>query len=266
LKYNSIFFQRILEQFGGNNWVDIERYYFRMLKSYFNNSNIGDQKALVSKLNSQFDFIIEQLTDYINIVNLDIPKVCSLLSNRSKDNFNKIFESDFGDLKVLNFNYTATLRELDYIDKNQIIDIHGQASEKNLNPIIFGYGDESDPSYQSIEDSGENVYLDHIKSFGYFKTDKYFKLLSYIDSAPYNVYIIGHSCGLSDRVLLNEIFEHSNCQKIEIFYHRRKDGSDNFKEITQEISRHFKPHNKNVMRRKIISKNLRNVIPQNAAN
>jgi len=63
--------------------------------------------------------------------------------------------------------------------------------------------------------------------------------------------------------LLNEIFEHSNCQKIEIFYHARNNGTDNFKEITQEISRHFKPQNKNIMRRKIIEKNVKNIIPQN---
>ena len=86
--------------------------------------------------------------------------------------------------------------------------------------------------------------------------------MSYIDSAPYIVYIVGHSCGLSDRVLLNEIFEHKNCEKIEIFYYVRKDGNDNFKEITQEISRHFKPQNKNMMRRKVGNKDINNIIPQ----
>jgi len=40
------------------------------------------------------------------------------------------------------------------------------------NPIIFGFGDETDPSYQKIEDSGENIYLEHIKSFSYFRTGK----------------------------------------------------------------------------------------------
>jgi hypothetical protein len=55
----------------------------------------------------------------------------------------------------------------------------------------------------------------------------------------------------------------SKSEKIEIFYHVRKDGSDNFKEITQEISRHFRSQNKKVMRRKIGDKNTRNIIPQN---
>lgn len=151
----------------------------------------------------------------------------------------------------------------DYANEDEIIHIHGRVADIDRNPIVFGYGDESDPSYQKIEDSGKNIYLEHIKSFNYFKTGNYHKLLSYIDSAPYVVYIVGHSCGLSDRVLLNEIFEHPNCEKIEIFYHVKNDGSDNFREITQEISRHFRPHNKNIMRRRIGNKNERNVIPQN---
>ena len=149
-----------------------------------------------------------------------------------------------------------------YAHQEEVIHIHGQVSNIENNPIIFGYGDESDPIYQKIEDSGENIYLEHIKSFGYFQTKQYQNLLSFIDSDKYHVYIVGHSCGLSDRVLLNEIFENENCEKIDIYYHKRKDGTDNFKEITQEISRHFKPHNKKMMRRKLMDKNPNNFIPQ----
>jgi hypothetical protein len=155
------------------------------------------------------------------------------------------------------------LPQKNYANEDEIIYIHGRVADIQRNPIIFGYGDETDPVYQSIEDSGENIYLEHIKSFNYFQTGNYHNLLSYIDSAPYNVYIVGHSCGLSDRVLLNQMFEHENCKKIEIFYHKRKDETDNFKEITQEISRHFRPQNKGLMRRRVSDKNDRNIIPQN---
>lgn len=151
----------------------------------------------------------------------------------------------------------------DYAAEDEIIHIHGRVEDLNYNPLIFGYGDESDPVYQTIEDSGENVYLEHIKSFGYFRTKNYQKLLSYIYSDPFKVYVVGHSCGLSDRVLLSEIFEHDNCLSIEIFYHQRNDGSDNFKEITQEISRHFKPQNKRLLRRRVKSQSQQNIIPQN---
>ncbi len=138
-----------------------------------------------------------------------------------------------------------------------------EAAALEINPIIFGYGDESDPQYQQIEDSGENVFLEHIKSFSYFKTDNYNRLISFIDSDIFDTCIVGHSCGLSDRILLNTIFEHQNCRKVEIFYHKLNDGSDNFTEITQEISRHFKPQNKGLMRRRVSFKDPKNIIPQN---
>jgi hypothetical protein len=161
----------------------------------------------------------------------------------------------------INFNYTETLFDLGYADEKEIIHIHGRVSDKARNPIIFGYGDETDAIYQQIEDSGENLYLEHIKSFAYFKTNNYNNLINLIDSDEYNVYIFGLSCGLSDRILLSEIFEHKNCKTIETFYHQRKDGSDNFKEITQEISRHFKPQNKGLFRRRVRPKNSGNIIP-----
>lgn len=156
----------------------------------------------------------------------------------------------------LNFNYTDTLQAMDYANAEVIIHIHGRVKDIERNPIIFGYGDEGDPDYQQMEDLGQNIYPEHIKSFGYFITDNYQKLLAYIDSEPYEVSIVGHSCGLSDRVLLNEIFEHPNCRRIDIFYHQKSDGTVNFKEITQEISRHFKPSNKNLMRRRVGDKNM----------
>lgn len=263
INFKSSFFNRVVNSFKANTWVDIEREYFRFLKAYFSNNNFADKAKMVDQLNSEFDFLIEQLAAYITQVNTYIAHIPKLETNNSNFGFNHLFSTSNESIRVINFNYTETLYFKRYVKQENIIHIHGRVAEMDINPVIFGYGDESDPVYQDIEDSGENRYLEHIKSFGYFKTENYHRLLSYIDSDLYCVYIVGHSCGLSDRVLLNEIFEHKNCQNIDIFYHLRKDGTDNFKEITQEISRHFKPHNKNVMRRRIANKNPKNIIPQN---
>ncbi|TKK64636.1 hypothetical protein FC093_22045 [Ilyomonas limi] len=265
VNYQSKFFNGLLKTFKTNNWVDIEREYFNLLKNYFSNPNINNKKEVVTKLNKEFDFIILQLADYIETINKIILNVPKLEIDNSATNLKRAFKtvSKNFEIKFLNFNYTDTLQLKDYANEDDIIHIHGRVTNIKNNPIIFGYGDESDPAYQNIEDSGENVYLEHIKSFGYLQTHNYHDLLSYIDSAPYEVFIVGHSCGLSDRILLNTIFEHPNCKRIEIFYHVRNDGSDNFKEITQEISRHFKPHNKDMMRRKILNKDIRSFIPQN---
>ncbi|RZK01742.1 MAG: hypothetical protein EOO46_19385 [Flavobacterium sp.] len=258
--YHSKFIRKLIEMFRENSWVDIERYYFQLLKSYFSNQNL-DKRQEVSKLNSEFNYLIVKLTEYIDRINENLPSISKLeLSGPFAEVFTKV--NSVSEVKVLNFNYTDTVSAKGYLNDEDIIHIHGRASDRESNPIIFGYGDETDPIYQNIEDSGENIFLEHIKSFGYFRTNNYHRLLSYIDSRAYEVYIIGHSCGLSDRVLLNEIFENQNCKKIHIYYHRRIDGTDNFKEITQEISRHFKPQNKNSMRRKIVNKNRLDIIPQ----
>jgi hypothetical protein len=38
----------------------------------------------------------------------------------------------------------------------------------------------------------------------------------------FQVLIMGHSCGLSDRTLLNIVFEHNNCRSIKVFITKQK--------------------------------------------
>lgn len=264
LTYKSSFYKLLIDLFK-KGWVDIEREYFQRLKLLFNITNISESSRLkqVTQLNQDFDHIIALLTEYITYINDSIKDCKKLPLTNARLNFTKAFKMDEkAPVTFVNFNYTETLLGLGYADEYQIIHIHGKASDVTHNPIIFGYGDETDPAYQKIEDSGENIYLNHSKSFAYFKTNNYAKLISIIDSDPYDVFIFGLSCGMSDRVLLSEIFEHRNCKSIEIFYHQRSDSSDNFQEITQEISRHFKPQNKGLMRRRIVPKSSGCIIPQ----
>lgn len=266
LHYNSQFFKKLISLLE-KGWVDIERQYFQKLKSVFLLTALSDEdkQKNVQTLNKDFDQIISLLTTYINTINSDIKQSSKLPLENPQLNFQRAFErNESMPVTFLNFNYTETLVSLGYASENDIIHIHGRASQVEKNPIIFGYGDETDPIYQAVEDSGENSYLEHIKSFAYYKTDNYKKLIDLIDSDEYEVFVCGHSCGLSDRILLSEIFEHKNCSSIEVFYHKRNDGSDNFKEITQEISRHFKPQNKAVMRRRIVNQDSKNIIPQQA--
>ena len=87
--------------------------------------------------------------------------------------------------------------------------MHGTL-EDNLENIVFGYGDEMDPEYSKIEAFNINEFLRNFKSFYYFKNDNY-QLLHTFMTDPYEVIIMGHSCGISDRVLLNAVFENDNC-------------------------------------------------------
>lgn len=161
----------------------------------------------------------------------------------------------------LNFNYTSTV-DL-YIQNGsefKVNHIHGELGN-DKNPIIFGYGDELDEDYKEISKLNDNEYLKNIKSIRYLETDNYRKLLSFIDSAPFQIYIMGHSCGNSDRTLLNTLFEHKNCVSIKPFYYERPDGTDNYIEIIQNISRNF--NDMRLMRDRVVNKTYcRPLVPQ----
>lgn len=161
----------------------------------------------------------------------------------------------------LSFNYTSTANL--YIPKGsefKVNHIHGEL-ENDKNPIIFGYGDELDDDYKELAKLNDNDYLKNIKSIRYLETDNYRKLLSFIDSAPFQIYIMGHSCGNSDRTLLNTLFEHKNCVSIKPFYYEKPDGTDNYIEIIQNISRNF--NDMRLMRDRVVNKTYcRPLVPQ----
>jgi hypothetical protein len=233
---------------------------------------------VVNKYN--LDFTKNQNINWLKVYNFLKP--ISLLSNEenilkefvSTDDVNEIkehFEKErkeelVNNLYFLNFNYTpiaSIYREL--LGKDDKIEtrmnfIHGSLGNVSENKINFGFGDEMDDEYKDIENLNDNEYLKNFKSFQYLQNSNYNNLLRYIDDDKFQVFIIGHSCGLSDRTLLNTIFEHNNCRSIKVFYHQKEDGTDNYTEIIQNISRHF--NKKKLMREKIVNKTLCQPLPQ----
>lgn len=154
---------------------------------------------------------------------------------------------------VLNFNYTSTAEK--YFSKNDHIiinHIHGSLSD--LNSVIFGYGDELDENYKVLLNKNDNEYLRQIKQYRYLENSNYRQLREFIESDAYQIFIMGHSCGNSDRTLLNTLFEHKNCISIKPFYHKKDDGSDNYIDIIQNISRNF--NNQQIMRDRVVNKKL----------
>uniref|UniRef100_UPI00272995DB AbiH family protein n=1 Tax=Bacteroides caecimuris TaxID=1796613 RepID=UPI00272995DB len=152
---------------------------------------------------------------------------------------------------ILNFNYTQTAKQLYTRDADEIIDIHG-ALNNERNPIIFGYGDELDDDYKRIEKLQDNDFLENIKSVHYHETGNYRQLLGFIESEPYQVITMGHSCGNSDRTLLNTLFEHRNCISVKVYYHQREDGTDDYSQLIRNLSRNF--NDKAAMRDKVVNK------------
>lgn len=182
-----------------------------------------------------------------------------LLSNYSSD----YFDLRPNEIMFLNFNYTTI--ESIYSSGKRIsfqsnirqiptdaIHIHGDLNDIKLNSFIFGFGDEIDKDYKSIEELNNNEYLENIKSIQYLESDNYKRLLEFINSDEYQIFIFGHSCGISDRTLLNTLFESDNCSSIKLFYHDKKDNTDNFSDVIRNISRNF--NSKAIMRDKVVNK------------
>lgn len=155
-------------------------------------------------------------------------------------------------IMLLNFNYTKTAKGYLKQDKDifSLIHIHGVIEKPES--VIFGYGDEFEDKYKKLQNVGNNECLTNIKTIKYQETDNYRQVLAYIESAPFQVYIMGHSCGNSDRTLLNTIFEHRNCISIKSYYYQKEDGTDSYIEIVQNISRNFK--DMKLMRDRVVNK------------
>ena len=241
------------------NWADVEAIYYDILLSIVDKNNVrklsAGAKGQIEKLNQELDFFKDKLVNYL----LRVQEDADLSKGLDKKAFwERILGASDSFLprrtQILNFNYTSTI--LNYgslpneIDGRQIYvqvnNIHGRLEDSDS--IIFGYGDEVDSFYKKMEDLNDNEVLRHAKSFGYFKNSNYQTLLGFLEDGKFEVWLIGHSCGLSDRVMLKKIFEHSRCNHIKVYHYSRGGGNDHV-EKTQQISRHFK--DKELMRERI---------------
>lgn len=164
---------------------------------------------------------------------------------------------------LLNFNYTTYI-ESNFRNMSELFVgsceqeyIHGDLNDENS--IIFGYGDDSDEMYKKLSDKNDNRFLENDKTVKYLGSARYRNFLGFIESAPFQVCIMGHSCGVSDRTLLSTIFKHENCVSIKPYYYK-KENSDDYYEIIKNISRCF--DDKKLMRDRVVNKEYCEPLPQ----
>ncbi|MDH7459840.1 AbiH family protein [Chitinophagaceae bacterium 26-R-25] len=241
-------------------WVDIENEYYSELKKILNIEDAQLKSEKVRQLNEAFASLRNALEIYLSTVT---PKDKNTRFRdfiddaiHPKDVVKPVLSEwlSVNDCMILNFNYTDTVTEyIDELNKNRnspivVNYIHGELNSE-INPIIFGFGDEMDKEYSKLEDEPIKGFLNYMKSFGYFKNSNYRDLIRFINSEIFQVITIGHSCGLSDRTMLNMVFEHDNCRSIKIYYYEYSEGN-NYVDLTQEVSRHFKSKQK--MRERIV--------------
>lgn len=261
--------RKLFDKCSYNTWVEVENEFYEMLRKILHTKE-GKEEEL-RKLNESLTRIIQELETYLSEIKSPI----------FEKKYKEIFESeilredivsDFLDstipdsTMILNFNYTSTVEEYikgDFyyskIKKIKVNYIHGQLN-KVENPVIFGFGDELDEDYNAMELEKTKGFMKYIKSFWYFKASNYHDLLRFIEADRFQIFILGHSCGLSDRTMLNLLFEHKNCESIKIYYYDNGKGYDNYEDLTYEISKHFKDKSK--MRRVIVPKNRSFPMPQ----
>ena len=276
----SAFFGKIINSIEEKGWVDIENDYYQLLKKSIENPKCG---YTVKDLNHQLSFLQSKLIEYL--IGFEASDERKDLHEAMIDYFNptdfstegrkKAFDSigldntDFDiidheevrysyevqkklipkRIMLLSFNYTGTVRMYNNFNITHNY-IHGEIAKPNN--IIFGYGDELDKNYQDILDKNDNELLRNVKSVRYLETRNYHEMLEFIQSAPFQIFIMGHSCGNSDRTLLNTVFEHENCVSIKPFYHIWDDGTDTYLELVQNISRNFT--NMKLFRDRVVNK------------
>lgn len=262
------------------NWTDIEKKYFDHILSIQLTSpiTIGSESKLsrVQKANRAFELIKQELFNYLTEMDqlgTLKPELIYLLEEsfqknksvayHSKMEFNLYESQKPNEVCFINFNYTGLLdgylnniRQIYNHSNYTHIPIHGTLQHQKH--IIFGYGDETHEHYQLLENLDTQEYLQNIKSFYYPMNSYYDYIMDFINGPDkYDVHIIGHSLGLSDRILLKSIFENKNCKAIRL-YHRGTEESQFKKRIA--LSRHFS--NKMEMRKKILQYNEEDKIPQ----
>ncbi|NMH28068.1 AbiH family protein [Flavobacterium silvaticum] len=270
------------------NWVDIEMAYKESLELIFR-TNHARMEDLITDLNKEFEevrqlfrtYLVEEIDAKVNS-EIYLDSMHRILNSwRPTQNFSNDFFSNppkhlthlrdmvnndlpFHDLDgktyILCFNYTNTVNL--YISEHSrtiVNQIHGSYRDNN-NPIVFGYGDESDELFPELEKANKNHYLEFTKSSSYLHSINYTTLMSFIDSDEFFVEVLGHSMALSDRTLLKGIFENENCKYIFMHYHQRDDNTDDFFDKAINIGRHFT--DKNMLRRKVAPKAFCMPLPQ----
>jgi hypothetical protein len=271
-EFKSKFFREICSK-NIENWVDIETEYYNSLISIAKSTPVkGPNKSdLVKELNNEFELIKKLLYDYLKFEICDkyefkiddSNEIINYLKNEI-DGINNPSLQSYSTL-FLSFNYTPTARVYHEYLKSKLYSsnvnyIHGEIGNDDNPDIIFGYGDDKDGNYKLIKNFNDNVFLENIKPFEYKNNDNFENLLDFLNGSKYIVYLVGHSCGLSDKYLLNQILENENCNSIITLYRNFEDGTDDFRNKPRDVSRHFDNDRLSTIR--IVNKKKSRSIPQ----
>lgn len=258
------FIKHILTECLSSEWGGIEDAIHRYIKAChykvqkdhenvsinrFDSQVYREELKNIKSLNSSVAHLRAKLKEYLANHNAPAELNMPLFSSKMDwDYYYSVSEPDWHytrKVMFLNFNYTTYHTsimgeiEKDYNDESinfDSINIHGTV-DSPLEDIVFGVGDEQNDFYSLIESLYCDEWLYCMKSFYYFRNKSYQRLLGFIKGGDYEINILGHSCSITDRTLLNMLFENKFCKKIHVFHYK---GMDSYSETTYNIARNFK--------------------------
>lgn len=118
---------------------------------------------------------------------------------------------------LLNYNYTNTLEQ--YVtNHSKAVNKYIHRKQEKLESVIFGNGGELDISLKKLQGMNNNEALCHVKSICYMESDNYRRILEFIEDEAFQICIMGHFCGNSDRKL-NTLFEHRKSVSVKPYYY-----------------------------------------------
>lgn len=186
-----------------------------VLEEYVDKHMLQHQKELL------IEFMLQELNNLIQCLQYYLD---DFVSNIKIDCFSEQIR-DLGELYILNFNYTNTFTNV--YGKNYVLEQHSVHGGIVNSDIVLGISDEAFPdTYDYIR---FQKYFQRIQK----RTGAYYKLwlLRHSTNAiggivPKHVYIFGHSLGLADYGVLNDIYNNKDVNKITIYYHSQSSYED----------------------------------------
>lgn len=231
------------------NWSDIEYLYFTLLTNFKDTRFISEELSWggifssAKEINDEFEVVKKYLLKFLNQEQANFKEI---------EAYKGLFEQyNNKHTTILNFNYTNTVQQ--YLNKNkeiQLINIHGELNNPN-NPMIFGFAANNKES-KLLQDKNDNELLRNIKKFNYNLTDNEFNLKKALkEGEKIEVHILGHSCGISDKLILNQIFNHSNIHSIRTYYYN---GHEGYRQSVINIDRIIDDYTKDKTRKTVFPK------------
>jgi len=204
---DNLFFKRLTNNLFNYNWCDIERQYFTELSNIGKDARYKSAKAL----NSDFEIVKKYLSEYLKLEQSNFEQIWAY-----EQYFEKItIERNM----VLNFNYTNTVSNYLRGTNSELVQIHG-VLENQENPIIFGYAADDNESRELLKFE-DKEFMRNIKKHNYKRTKEENRLIDFLNlHQNIEVSVIGHSCGLSDKLILNQIFNNKNVSDIRLYFHK----------------------------------------------